>query len=831
MQPLPPDRAQRVEPNRASRVDQNRASRVGPDTAFDRRLGRRLGLARAALAWERAWPLILPPLALAGAFLAVALFDILPALPGWLHALMLSLWAGGLAFLVARVPLRLRLPCRDEAARRLERDSELCHRPLAALADRMAGSGDDPLALALWQAHRRRMTGLLGGLRVALPHPAMAARDPWGWRAAVLLALVIAVAGGWPDARHRLTRAVSPDVQAPGFTPDALEVWITPPAYTGLAPVLLKPDSPDGERVVVPVGSTVLGVLAGGWGAATLVIDDTEIGFDRHSDGGQRVETKLMAGRDLAVRQAGRRVAAWPIQVAADALPSVSFSVPPEPGERGRLRLTAAASDDYGLTKVWVELRRLGLPTGDPPLMPGGDSPLMLDGDSPLVIELPLPSGRPRSADLASWHDLTAHPWSGLPVSLRPVAQDGAGQTGAGDLVAITLPERDFRHPVARALIEQRRLLTESRTASRDAIAMLDRFASQPALFNDDMVAFLAMRMARHALTDDDFDLPEAQDLLWNTALRIEEGDLSSAERNLEEARRALEKAIEEGAAADQLAQLLDQFQAAMERYLDALTQRMAEQGQTPPLAMNSDRVVSDEELANMLDGMRDMAQTGAREALREMLKTLSQMLDGLQAGPPQQAAGPAVEGLRQLRDLARRQQELLDRSHRRAQGEAGKEAGSKESGKAETQAQQALRRTLGEAAGKLSEGLGDVPAALGDADRAMGDAAGQLGQGQWGNAAEAQAEALKQLGQATREAMAQMGAGGSPGMAGAVPRDPLGRPLGGSGLADDGTTRIPDRSDLQKAREILDELRRRAGETRRPEPERDYLRRLLKQF
>jgi uncharacterized protein (TIGR02302 family) len=795
-----------------------------PDNELERRLGRRLRLARAALAWERAWPLILPPLALAGSFVAIALFDILPILPGWLHALLLSLWAGGLAFLVARVPVRLRLPSGDEAARRLERDSELAHRPLAALADRLAGSGGDPLALALWQAHRRRMAGLLGGLRVALPHPNMAARDPWGWRAAVLLLLVIAATGGWPDARHRVARAITPDIGAPGFTPDALEIWITPPAYTGLPPVLLKPGSAGAEPVVVPAGSTVLGILAGGWGAATLLIDDRDIGFDRHGDGGQRVETRLVAGRQLAVRQAGRQVAAWPIQVAADALPSIAFALPPEPGERGRLRLSAAASDDYGLVKVWVELRRLGLPDTDP-LLNGDSDPL-------LVVELPLPGGRPRSAELASWHDLTAHPWSGLPVALRPVAEDGAGQTGAGELVAITLPERDFHHPIARALIEQRRLLTESRTAARNTVALLDRIAAEPAAFNGDMIAFLAMRLARHALTNGDFDLAEAQDLLWNTALRIEEGDLSSAERTLEEARRALEKAIEDGTSADQLAQLLDQFQAAMERYLDALAQRMAEQGRPLPQPMATDRVVSDEELANMLDGMRDMAQTGARDALRDMLKNLAQMLDGLQAAPPQPADGPAVEGLQQLRDLARRQQDLLDRSHRRAQGEAGKDAARKQGAPAqEAQAQETLRRALGEAAGKLGEGLGDMPAPLGDADRAMAEAAGQLGQGQWGNAAEAQAEALRQLGQAAREAMAQMAAGGNPGMVGAMPRDPLGRPSSGSGLADDGTTRIPERGDLQKAREILDELRRRAGESRRSEPERDYLRRLLKQF
>jgi hypothetical protein len=41
----------------------------------------------------------------------------------------------------------------------------------------------------------------------------------------------------------------------------------------------------------------------------------------------------------------------------------------------------------------------------------------------------------------------------------------------------------------------------------------------------------------------------------------------------------------------------------------------------------------------------------------------------------------------------------------------------------------------------------------------------------------------------------------------------------------------IPSESDVQRARRILDELRRRAGERNRPALERDYIDRLLKQF
>jgi hypothetical protein len=61
--------------------------------------------------------------------------------------------------------------------------------------------------------------------------------------------------------------------------------------------------------------------------------------------------------------------------------------------------------------------------------------------------------------------------------------------------------------------------------------------------------------------------------------------------------------------------------------------------------------------------------------------------------------------------------------------------------------------------------------------------------------------------------------------------RDPFGRPLSNNGTYDQGDVKIPDDNMLQKSRQILDELRRRAGERSRPEIELDYIERLLKRF
>jgi hypothetical protein len=150
----------------------------------------------------------------------------------------------------------------------------------------------------------------------------------------------------------------------------------------------------------------------------------------------------------------------------------------------------------------------------------------------------------------------------------------------------------------------------------------------------------------------------------------------------------------------------------------------------------------------------------------------------------------------------------------------------------------------LGDMMRRLGDGFGEIPEPLGRAERAMRDATEALQRRQPGEAIGPQTEALDQLQQAAREFAQQMQrrlGRGNPddndvGATDSEPRDqverdPLGRPMSNNGTFDQGDVKIPDQNTLQKAREILDELRRRAGERYRPEIELDYIERLLKRF
>ena len=105
-------------------------------------------LRRLALAWERLWPPLWPVVGIFGAFLALALGDVLPLLPGWLHILMLVAFVAAIAVAAVSLVRRYRPADADAARHRLERNNQLAHRPLTALADHLAAGRDDARASA-----------------------------------------------------------------------------------------------------------------------------------------------------------------------------------------------------------------------------------------------------------------------------------------------------------------------------------------------------------------------------------------------------------------------------------------------------------------------------------------------------------------------------------------------------------------------------------------------------------------------------------------------------------------------------------------------------------
>ncbi len=812
---------------------------------------RRLVLAWLAMLWERVWRAGWRAACIAGLLIAIALFDVLPALPGWLHLVILLGFAGAVAGALWRGFRGFAAPTIAEARRRLEIVSELEHRPLALLDDSQATGADDPGTRALWLAHRKRMLERLGGLRSVRPAPNLAGRDPYAFRGAVLVLLFAALVVSWGDGWERIARAGLPDIEGAAASPAVLEVWLTPPPYTRLAPRFLTTRKATSEPLSVPAGTKLLAHVRGGSGTPELRLGATRTPFKALSARSFRAEGKLTATTRLTVTQRGRVLGQWAINVVRDQPPSIGFLRPPSKTTRSALRLDYEAKDDYGIAAVRAIIRR-------------ADQGSRSDGE---VITLKLPTGTGgKTLKSVSYNDLTAHRWAGLEVTIRLEAIDAIGQKGLSAPFKTVLPERNFIHPVARALAEARKDLIRD-PSNRQAVAeIVGDLSARPSRYNDDIVAFLAMRSARARLYMDRSKraLREVSQLLWDTALRIEDGRLSLAERDLRKAQKELMAALSKDRLGDgELQRLIDKLQKALDRFMRQLSEQMKKNPERFAQNNQLDRnamVLEQRDLQRMLQRMRDLARSGNRSAAREMLSTLRRMLENLQGMARQRnrpGKNPAAKVMRDLQGLIRRQQNLMDRTFRDAQrlgqrpgqrpGRQGETAPGRRKGKAPPRTgqglakeQEALRRGLGGVMRRLDELLGRIPGGLGRAEREMRGAGEALRRGQSDRAVPPQGRALQQLRSGSRQTMQRLmqrfgqGLGmarGRPGWRRGDPRDPFGRRREGNGGLNASDIKIPGESELQRARKIMDELRRRAGERQRPKFERDYIDRLLRQF
>ena len=813
------------------------------------RLALLLTAARAAVTWERVWPRLLPIVSLFALFAALVLFDALPLLPGWLHGLVLLAFLAALVVAVRRSLKDMRGVDTDTARHRLERDSGLGHRPLTALEDTLAGGAGDRQAQALWNAHLLRAAQTLKAMKVRLPSPGMARHDPFGLRAAVLLVFLIALAAGQGDATERFKRALSPDL-VPEKQPVTVEVWVTPPAYTGMAPLFLehppRPDAPQdaaAKSVSVPAGSAVMAQVNGAEDKPMLKIGINVHGFEAvgagDETGAYRVESKINDGDRLSIEHEGRELAGWPLKVISDGPPEVVFSGPPARTKRNRLRVTYEAKDDFALKGVDLIIQR----PGNKPLPGGGTD---------VVVPLPLNRTGAATAKGRVFKDLTPHPWAGLPVILHLKATDRRGQTGNSEPFEMVLPERIFNHPVARAIIGERKKLNDLEPAVRSGVGNgLAMIASSPHLFVHDTSVFLALSVARSRLYHD--HTPEAivsvQSLLWETALRVEDGRFSIAETELMRAQDAIERALRDDVTKAEMERLMNELSRAMQQFLQAMREKLQREG-APEVPFDPNmKMLSGNELQRMIQEARELMRMGAKDAARQMLADLQRMLNNLRAGIMNTKPNPAMQQarrmMRQMRSLAQRQQQLLERSFKRQQQGQGRKPGEAPPPGAgqDAKAQQALREALGDLMLQMGEMFGQIPKGLGKADQFMEGAVEALGKGNTDGAVPNQKEALEALRQGMQGAaqmMAQRFRGmGRPGMMARQPgyrprenRDPFGRePKGAEGPNVDGHVEIPTKMQRQRAHDILNELRRRSGDRSRPRLELDYIDRLLRQF
>ena len=358
------------------------------------------------------------------------------------------------------------------------------------------------------------------------------------------------------------------------------------------------------------------------------------------------------------------------------------------------------------------------------------------------------------------------------------------------------LPERLFTKPLARALIEQRRILALDANQIGQVYAALDALMIAPHLFTPEAGQYLGLYSVSRQLEASRTDpaLREVVAALWALAVTIEDGNITDVDKALRAAQEALKQALERGASDEEIKKLTENLRAALDNFMRQLAeqQRNNPQQLARPLDPNT-KVLSQQDLKNMIDRMERLSRSGDKDAAKQLLEQLQQMLENLQmAQPGQSGDGDMQEALNELGDMIRKQQQLRDKTYKEGQDSRRDRQRGKQSDKGMgdlQQDQQGLRDRLkklqqelakrgmgqgqkGEKGQKGEQGQqgqqgqrrrdgdqGDGEDGLGDADCAMGDATGRLGEGNADGAVDSQGKALEALrkgAQSLAEAMQQ---------------------------------------------------------------------------
>ncbi|MFG1277712.1 TIGR02302 family protein [Xanthobacter autotrophicus] len=846
-------------------------------------LARAVKRARLALFWERAWPGLARVGIVAAAFLALSFAGL------WLSVPVAVRIAGVVAFaillvLAARPLLTLRWPSVEDGVARLDRRSALAHRPATAISDSLATKPDDPVGAALWRAHLARALAAARTLRAGPPEPGLARLDPRAVRALAVLALVATFFMAPGAHLSRIGAAFDWKAVIPP-TPYRLDAWVDPPGYTGRPPVVLPglrsddPSSLNAAALQVPTGS-VLVVRGAGIDAASLKLDggvsEVTPEGDAPATGGER-RYVIKEDADVTFLGPDQRRLMWHFKALPDLKPSIAFAKDPQTGPRNALVLAYRMEDDYGVKEAEAVFAPL---PPEPPLFPrpGATPPKLAQ---PLVpppeVKLSLPAGGKSGAAQTS-KDLVAHPWAGARVSVTLKARDEAGNEGVSETRTLRLPARTFSKPLARALVDERRRLAFDPANRRRLVAVLNALTTAPEQFTPAAGEYLGLTTAliRAKTARNDDDLRALVDYLWEVAVLIEDGTLSEAERELKAAQEALREALERGASEEEIKRLTQDLRAAMDKMMRQLAEQAQRDGNMDarPLDPNT-RIVRPQDLQRMLDRIENLARSGNRDAAKALLDEMQAMMENMKPGGRQQA-GRQNQQQNELGKMIQEQQRLRDRTWRQnrqgqqngqqgqqgqrgqqgqqgQQGEQGENGQQGENGFGDLQQnQQELRRRLGRMLdemrrmqqgqqgqqgqnGEGNEAMDRAGDALGRAGDAMREAEEALGRGEGQGALDAEGRALQSLRQGA-QAMAegqrgnQDGQGpGGPGEEAAQRTDPMGRPLRSQDYGDDFTVKVPDEVDAQRARRVLEELRRRLEEPTRPQLELDYLDRLLR--
>jgi uncharacterized protein (TIGR02302 family) len=797
------------------------------------------------LAIERAYPWLVLAVSIAASFLALTWLGFFILMPLVVKMVSVFLFLFGLliALLMAIQSARATF---SESIKRLDREAGERNQPFTAIFDQPASDTMDALTLALWQQHRRLALADVTNIRIGWPRLDLTERDPYGLRFIVLLLALAGFFIAYPEHDAMLNSAFDWQTDSAQAVTARLDVWINPPNYTHAPPVLLdfkSTLSKEGKPIKSPVGSDLV-IRTSDASTPRVEVTNGIVAKPSSTDAATASsnETHWTIQSSGTVKLSWGRMPLPPIVLEAipDLAPTIRWNEPPLASSSGTT-LSYHMSDDYGVQSGEA---RLTPPQGEHRYW-GSKAPLV----PPPSIALALPPDR-RDGNSKTLIEPSESPWAGIKLELSLVTKDDAGQEASTPPVEVILPQRIFTNSLARALVEQRRLLALNPDARPLVSEALYALMIAPDLFIPEAGTYLALRDISKSLqtAKSDPDLIDVTNELWSVAVAIEDHEQGDGKKALDAAREALRKALERGASPDEIKALTDRLKTALDTYLKGLAAKSRNtKNQDDKRKPSNGKMIRAEDLKAMVDRMNDLAKKGALDDANRMLEALNNIIDQLQTAEPQMADPSQLEmnhALDELDTMMRDQRTLRDDTFK--QGRSNPKDGSPDDQKALADRQNKLKQRLDALRNGLKQKGAPDQKAFDEADEAMQQAEGAISDGDTRDAIDAQGQAIDSLRRGAQALVKELqgnepGKGQAKGTRGqdqtgegngsANDQDPLGRATKNFDSGDGAFQQSGKGGSLEKrSREVLEELRRRLSEPERAQEERDYLRRLLEQ-
>lgn len=845
--------------------------------------------------FERLWIKLWAPFIVISLFLILTLFHIWPLLSPLMHRLGLALFA--MAFIGSFYPLfSLRFPKESQALKRLDKNSTLPHQPAQAFKDKLEPNlkaQSNKQTEAIWLQFKNRLVEKIKLLKVRPPQPETYKQDPYALRMVLMLIVACGLFFQGGNVKSLIANAVTlpPMINTSNLRVDA---WVTPPSYTGKAPILIadggknaKAESvasstnPNDKKkgFTVPQNST-LTIRINGSEAKHVEIESLNsllksekpetkktsqsLNSEQTDNKNKTKEFHIKLTENGPVKLTIDTIPLkdWRFEITPDNPPIIGLVELPVPAESRALKLKYRVADDYGVLEAKAHLKEI---------FKKDKSAITLNNKeerplgSPAEFPLNLKEQGTKSSEGTTYKDLTDHPWAGLPITLYLSAKDEGENTSNSPEINITLPEYEFTKPIAKNIIRLRKQLIMAPSESPLLSQKLNTILFNKKPFEKDLTLYLGLKVAvtRLETAATRKEKEDLSKLLYQLARHAEDGDLSAAERELRAAQEELRKALQENSSNKDIQKSIEKLRKALQKYMQALSkQQKKQQAQNNPA---NQRNMDSKDFEQMLKTIEELSKSGAKDLARQMLSQLQNMLENLQTGKNQnqQEQNRAAKNIEELGKILQQQQRLMDktfeqnrkqnsqnadrkqsRQQNRQQGQQNQQHNGQPSGAHKLdQEQQALRKQLQELMKKLKNSKqgkgqpgkgnkGQNGSPLENADRAMQRAEELLKGKELGNALSQEGQALDQL----RKGMEQMaeemqGMSGKGGSQKAGGKDPLGRPQSSKGMDTSESTKVPDKIDTQRAREILRNLQEKLSDPNRPAPEIDYIERLIKRF